>query len=293
MINHVRTLLLNEKGSNSPGYPFQLEEYTPEAFQPQSMPGSCQKIWNLLFGIAPDRAYKNWRLHQLFKIAESSDLFSFWFDLDSRITHGNRDNLKESTNFDKAVVSLGATGQILEYVTSGNTPVVSKIMNSSNQTTSEEDIGLFVTGKLTADDAQGKCRMTWTIQLSVVEVGVSATVDMLCQNTNKLTSYPSELFTASLTRKLDLPGTGLKIQFRQPANETWELDLTARPALDVGTVLANIENTSGIDTDFVLTGKNPAFKTFKKYWDSSLELAEKITAISLGLAYKLEETRNK
>lgn len=257
------------------------------------MPGSCQKVWNVIFGTDPDRAYKNWRLYQLYRLAEVSDLHKFWFEFDSRLTHNNRNNLKESINFDKAIVRRISTGEIIEYITSGNSTVVSKATHEQNQTISEEDIGLFLSGKLTADDIQGKCRTVWTIQTNIVQVGVSANVDVLCQTNNKLTSYSAETFSNNLSRKLDIPDTGLKFQLRQPINESWELDLTARPALDIGVVLANLENTSKVDLDFVLTGKNPAFKTFKTYWENNLDLAEKLTAVSLGLAYKLEETRKK
>lgn len=86
MINHARTLLLNRTRSGThytdPGY-----EYIPQDYRPSRLPENLQAIRNVLFGSTPDSYFLNFRAHELLSYIHGTDLRSFIYDLDPRVTY--------------------------------------------------------------------------------------------------------------------------------------------------------------------------------------------------------------
>lgn len=74
MVNHLRTLLLDLDGRGSPGAGAPGEEYVPADFRPRPMPGELRRVWRLLFGLRPDRAYRNYRLRQYLTLVHEAGL---------------------------------------------------------------------------------------------------------------------------------------------------------------------------------------------------------------------------
>lgn len=84
MINHARTLLLNE---NEPKLQIPGEELIPEEFAPLRLPTFLKIIRSVLFGASPDRLMLNYRLREILTLLHASELGEFVLDLDSRITY--------------------------------------------------------------------------------------------------------------------------------------------------------------------------------------------------------------
>jgi hypothetical protein len=85
MINHIRTLLLNEEAVKHAG---DLEEYVPEEFRKRTEPHSIAKFRYVFFGETPTREELNYRLHQCMVILHTTPaLVRYVIKPDPRITY--------------------------------------------------------------------------------------------------------------------------------------------------------------------------------------------------------------
>lgn len=86
MINHVRTLLMNQpRGSyrvTDPG-----EEYISPRFIAAAWPVALQLFRNTLFGTRPDRLFINFRMRQIMQLLHSTELAADITKDDSRLTY--------------------------------------------------------------------------------------------------------------------------------------------------------------------------------------------------------------
>ena len=281
MINHLRTLLLNEKGSNNPGSLYPLEEYTDPAFTPVVMPYGCMKIWNIIFGTLPDRAYKNWRLYQIGQLSESSDLLKYWYKFDSRITCVGRKSSDESSSFNRVTVGNLLNGKSVEFTNSDNGVTV----DPSQLPKDSEDVGILLSGTMASNESLGQCKSVWKIELT-------SSVDLqITDLTRTVTYYDTLSYNGGLSQLVTLPNTGLSIRLRTAVENSWHVDITTKPRTDIGIALANLKNTANLDIEYVLTGAYPEYVIFSDYWHKNSNAAEQLSALCLGLAYKIEEKR--
>lgn len=288
MVNHIRTLLLNEDGSGKPGNAFPLEEYVPSDFKASDFTFDCLKIWRTLFGFSPDRAYKNWRLYQLSILAEASSLTDYWYKFDPRITHFSKSKRDRSLDYGRVTITRDATATNISYFEGDGILSIDKNLTGFNQTDSPEIIGVYARGVPTADETKGKCLSFWKLDLNNMDE-----LDVQCLNDKTIRDSHNLVFTSGLSQSITLPGTNVTIQLRDVGVTTWSVDIVAKPATDIGTVLANLDNTSEVDIDAIMSGVYSEYKTFKDYWKQNQDTAERLSAIVLALAYKLEEKRQK
>jgi uncharacterized membrane protein len=85
VINHVRTLLVNQDGHGS--LPGAGEEYTPPTYKQVTLTDSLQKLRAVLFGTAPDRQMLLYRTRQFLAILHSTPLADFVVSDDTRLTY--------------------------------------------------------------------------------------------------------------------------------------------------------------------------------------------------------------
>ena len=286
MVNHIRTLLLNEDGAGKPGYAFPLEEYVPTDFKSNKLTFDYLKIWKNIFGYSPDRAYKNWRLHQLSTLAEVSSLGSYWTKFDNRITHFNKEKKDKSLDYGKVVITRDATASTIVYFANDGVITIDRNLDGVNQTDSSEIIGVYARGVPEADEAKGRCTSLWKIDLNS-----SDELDIQCLSDKTIRESYTLVFTGGLSQSVTLPGVNVTLQFRDVGATTWTIDITAKPKTDVGTVLANLESVPDAEMDVILTGSYSEYKTFSDYWKYNQETAERLSAVTLALAYKIEEKR--
>lgn len=288
MINHIRTLLLNENGSNKPGYAFPMEEYVPDDFKADTLVFGCKKIWNVLFGNSPDRAYKNWRLFQLSRLAESSDLLEYWSKFDSRLTHLDKLKVDRSLEYGRIQVSrTGISSANIIYITSETGLSVDTVISEPSQVVDPEMIGVMLSGRPLADDTRGRCISYWKLSLNT-----SNELEVTNINDNSIHDVYTLTFSSNLSQQINLHGSGVIAQFRPIiSNSSWAIDAVAAPAMDLGTVLANLEILSDTDTNFIFSGAFPEYSVFNSYWKENRNSAERLSAITLALGYKIAETR--
>lgn len=86
MINHARTLLLNQSpeaaGPDDTGY-----EYIPTGFKVIPMSTTLGAIHRIIFGVKPDNYFRNFRTRELLSYIHQTELREFVTKLDSRVTY--------------------------------------------------------------------------------------------------------------------------------------------------------------------------------------------------------------
>lgn len=121
MINHARTLLLNQ--SSAEYVPGSLgEEYVPAGYVAASLPTPIVTASKIIFGADPDPEFVNFRLCELLSLIHNTELAEFVYALDPRVTYWPR----QVTDFYQAqknviVAKTGGTLDSLLYV--NGTPI--------------------------------------------------------------------------------------------------------------------------------------------------------------------------
>jgi hypothetical protein len=282
MINHIRTLLLNENGSNKPGAGYPLEEYVPPDFQAIKLPFELKKVWCVLFGLNPDRAYKNWRLHQLLRAAEVSSLFKECLKFDSRSTVFGLNDKTVDGSYGKLIITNVTNRLSSTYVQQGST-----LQTASGD--SSEDVKAFLAGSLSSDDNKGVCYGLYSLKTNNTQITATnlanGSFTQFTQVGSSSNGYrPPVKYISELNANIYLSSDSVG---------EWYVEYVSRPALDLGVVLANLKNLADIDIDFLFSGDLPEYKKFKDYWHRGTDLVDRVTAVVLGLAYKIEEARIK
>jgi hypothetical protein len=86
MINHARTLLLNQARRKTHysdiGY-----EYVPPEFRPVTLTPTLQLVRQLLFGSTPDNYFLNYRCRELLSYVHATELEEYIYRFDPRVTY--------------------------------------------------------------------------------------------------------------------------------------------------------------------------------------------------------------
>jgi len=202
MINHLRTLLLGQRGARSFALDAPGEEYVPPLFVPPHLPSWLRAVQMTLFGARPDRVGLNYRVHQLLGCLHASWLSPHVAAFDPRVTYN-----PESS---PSLWSLPAA------------PVI---------TGSDEYCAII--GEL--PDA-GDGRMKYQVRFSRIDEDCVLVEDLI----SGMQTHAPVLFPNRLSEPIPLPGTQTHVVLRDAA-ATWEVLLYARPSQQLPAMLKTLE----------------------------------------------------
>ena len=264
MFNHARSLLLNLKGSSSPGPDFPGEELVPPEYRPIDTTGYLATVRRALFGSSPDRAMLNYRLKQYMALLHSTELEQYVLALDPRIT------------YDVAAENSLVTNSV--YFT----PTVTQLTGLAQS-------NLFVTGTPNAPDVSGQAYYAFDIQPIVGgDIEVVKTTPK-----PSLTIYQPNLLNDGYTSAIPLGTTGYSVRVLANPGDCWQVSGFLRPQWDLGQIAVQFE-TIGDTVLAELLGitKDEPYYTFSNLWYQHEELAYKLGAILMALVYRMEAVRN-
>ena len=246
MVNEVRTLLLNASrdslGTDSLGY-----EYVSAAFQPFADSALLAKCRRLLFGTNPDAAMKHWRAYELLRCVHTSSLRLLATSTDSRITY------------------LPFTAALFAAFAAKAT--VSPITIAAGQQ-------LYVIGDREVSD-DGRLLKTW--RLDVVD-GANVNVVDAAGNVQA----QGYTITSGLSSLISIDGANLAARFTPGTGASWTLRSLARPATDLGGVVASFEASLTSAEEQALFASNPT--AVLDAWSTSDQLVERAAALALAIA---------
>jgi hypothetical protein len=313
MINHARTLLLNQHpdyaGPDDVGY-----EYIPPTFKPVAMSTPLATIHRILFGSKPDNYFRNFRAAELLGYIHQTELAQFLTALDPRITYWPT----SVTPF------YGAAKKIL----------VEQIVGPPTR--------LTISGAVFASNAVGKSEYTYTAVFGKKNVGgqdekkvfvaqpsygpqisqtfTTDTPVLTLPNTQlnarvdsstiyeRLTTEVGDIFVIEDYSNTDpgelLPGelllerpAGMNIlaltdvgDLIDTVTAAWKVDVRANPTSALITALPNLEFL-GEPLYLDLFGVKPAepYATFLNLWETHPLPAYKLSGIVLAFIYRLNE----
>jgi len=256
MINHARTLLLNRDGNARPEPTFFLEEYVDSDFRALALPYNLSSIYNVLIGSRADDYYANYRLWQYMKILHSTELVSYVYQLDPRVTY-LKDRSAIFSFFPPQGVLLDGTASDLYFI--GET--------------------------LTA----GSCRISYEWILEIMSSMVARTYDVRNPSNVVDSAYT---VTEGLSSPIDMAGQSeLKVQVRSPAiGSKWLIQSLVAPSDGLSVIVSKIKGIGGGFTDALFRGGSP-YDGFKKLWLDYPHIHMSLSAFLLAYIYRVEEVR--
>lgn len=254
MINHLRTLLLNSGVKERQPASYPGEEFVPEEFNPQVLGGVEKALLQALFGPKADRARKNYCLRTALGLLHAGELAPFGSELDKRITYPPFNDSAWLIPFSQSA----ATG--VPNLRATQNPI-------ATSTTSYWHFTITVTSSTNVEVYD--------------EVGVGSGA----------TDFP---VTAGVPAgPIPLGDSGTSVWLTPTTGHRWDVELRARPDLDLPLILSAWESILGTASPEVLFGVDPVepVLSWYKIWSTRSELYYRLPAAILGLGHRLESLR--
>lgn len=259
MINHVRTLILNENGANRPAPDFFMEEYVDPKYGQLSLPAYLAQARTPLFGDGADTSYKNYILRLVMTLLHSTEFASYVYALDPRVTYLNRPS----------------------------------VVGTPNVLTATPTNGLAVTGDAeivgTPDSTPQRVQWDWDVEV------LSGGPPIYQVRVSRRQPYESAIFSVGFadghSDLIPLSGQAqlfFRFKSTMTIGETWAASATILPTVNVSDIVAACEKS--VDTG-QLFGNTDPFKTFGELWRKHVYLNYRLSGYLLAVAYRTEEVR--
>ena len=265
MINHIRTLLLNESGGL--GYPIDYpgEEYVPADYAPVALPAALDGVHAALFGRKDaDRAFKNLRLRQITTLLHAEPTLKEYVSyFDSRVTYFP--DIKKD---------------LFNYLLKG--PVITLVSRNYD----------VVLGDVTTKATSNRIFHTWQCK---VNSGSSVAVTYSDGSGNTVTGvYTYTVGASGLSDPLQLPETTIKQAFSPVTGFEWKVDLLMQPVLSLSELIeATLEKLSATaEKQIFPAGRIEPVTSLYNLWLNHPDKKVKFGAIVLGIAHQIEALRN-
>lgn len=259
MINHIRTLLLNQT-RDAYEADFPGEEYVPTGYRIRTnLPTAIKKARGVIFGATPDRYMLNYRLRQLMPILHETELAEFVTAKDPRLTYWpiRGEELYRG--------SFGTTIDTLNHLGS---PYLAPV------------------GDLVAFEEDGKLHHRWHITvISSTNIEVKRIAAPLRE------AIYSYVLTDNLSNQIPLLGSSLSFVFRGGVGSEWIVEVVARPRKSTGNILASLQNSlTEVDENqlFGIANVEP-LRTFRNLWRKHDKYPYQLGALLLAIAYQTDD----
>jgi hypothetical protein len=259
VVNHFRTLLLNQTGSLAYSPDYIGEEYVPANYVAIQLPDWLQAIWTTLFGANPDRAMLNYRLKEYTSLLHSTpELADYVTAFDSRLTYwpSNNTDLFDTTVFRAVGIPLGSTTKEIYFV---GDPL--DLIVNNDQLYYEWDLLTIATN---------------TVRISTI-TRPSATQDTVFTVADSLSSV------------VPLPTSSLSVRFPSGDGSMWKVKALARPVKTVSDISVALFNNNFVSTTKLFASTAEPYKSFKNMWDQGEILPIKLGGLLLALGYQINE----
>lgn len=258
MINALRTLLLNQPGSNSTGFSYPGEEFVPPTYGAKPLTTDLFTVYQLIFGINPDRAQLNWRLRELLAILHTTPMVEAVLDLDPRVTYlPFNDSLFTQVTEGPVIQPQGSTTDMLY-------PTI--VENVTNQ--------IYYSWMITVLDSTH-------VQIQVLI------------NPGNVPSPVTETYTTSngLSSIVPLPGSPHSIQFQPTSDDQWLLTVLQTPAIGLIDVYNNAKRGVTQDLSNELFGLPlvEPYQSFQNLWQLHPFPSWQLCGLVLALGYRINE----
>jgi hypothetical protein len=261
VINHVRTLLLNQSPSRLSPAQFGYE-FVPASYGPVPLPGILTSLIRTLFGSAPDAAGMNYRLRQYAGLLHAPEIVSQTLADDSRFTYSLEDTRLFLESHQPLVAQIA-----------GNTPVSFTMLPDALKTESN------------------KLEYRWTVIGS--DSGTYGTQDL-----DQYTVQAPPTWANGLSAPVLLPNSGgISVMLgggnSMPTSSRLQVSLIKRPKVELAAIPAAVTRvlTEGVAAALFGAGTPGRFKQFADWWYGSDQLHFQLGGVLLALAHRTDLIR--
>ena len=257
MINHLRTLLLNQSGSLQPGLAYPGEELVAPTYTIKLLPFHLDVVHSLLFGSFHDRAYINWRLREFLPILHDSPMEEAVLDLDPRVTYLPFDNRLYERTGTVITPQPGITDQLYLIQT--------------------QSAFAF------------KSYYNWFID--VVDGSHVSVQDL----SDPINLSPPVIFpygvVDGLSDSIQLPRSPYSFQFQPTSGDAWTVSIVAPPKTSVMDVYKLVKGalTNEILNDIFGSPSVEPYLSFRNVWETSPFPSWQLGALILATGYRINE----
>jgi hypothetical protein len=308
MINHARTLLLNQPRDRM-HYSDYGYEYVPPTFKPVVLPPPLLALRRILFGATPDNYFINFRVNEIMSYIHSTELAEYALRLDPRITYWPKTTKPYFEPSGKRVLITQTYGEPKRLIVAGELDALTAIGKSFNlYTISLRYVPIDGVTTPTLDVRyEGKLNSKFTVSIPDLSappiIALPDTKLNLRLNPNSYQKAYENIIT-ELADFVVIEGYSSRTDrlvderrsFVQVPNESliaqWLVEAKVNPAPLVTTVIPAIEMLGEpVFLDILgLEDKEP-YLTFKNLWFDHPLPAYRLAGIVLALIYRTEELR--
>lgn len=255
MVNHVRTLLLNRASLGDAEHSEPGGAVIPPDYRPRRLPAFLQQMLERLYGTHPERLYQNYRLRQVMMLLHSSELESYVYGLDPRVTYlpFDDDSFFEDVFRRKTTQLAGDTSP------------------------------LIVHGEHEPDEGIGVCTQRYR-----VEVLDDDTVEVIRQTPPLTVSRQTYVREGGLSSYIALIGSGLRIRFHAAPGTAWQVESVARPRIDFTVLMHGVGQALTTDGYAELFSGGEPQRTFRNLWEDHELFPYKYGGLLLAMAYYMD-----
>jgi hypothetical protein len=294
VVNHGRTLLLNQAANAVTPGSFPGEAYIAPTFRPKTWPGHLNRVRRILFGDDPDRPMLNYRIGQYLHVLHASELESSLLALDSRITYRPGESLWTPTMFQPqvSVSDLIRTTYGIGYcglaVTDYAGLTVEEYAGLVDGDCGDANIGeadFFWLGSPDAPDPTGRMYHEFTVKV------LSASTVQVIRHSNprQEVEYPYEL-TNGLSSPAPLFGSGYFFKTRGDVGARWRVTVLNRPQRDLSAIVAELHKLPGETRRYLFgRGKTEPWATWRELFEQHPETPYQLGGLLLSVLYRAEE----
>lgn len=258
MINHARTLILNDAAANRPSLGTYGEEYVPEAYRVLGYAGTLHKVRSVLIGSSGDPLYQNYQLAKLMDVVHANQYVEqYALSLDSRYTYRPYQSAFLDFDFSVDVEEINDKG--MQLTTSG-TPEASAVAGKA--------LYRWTLRSQTGPQLMAKELMTGKTKVYDITVagGLAAPVEL--EN--------------GLTVHLTVPGDSWQV------DAEWSVTTTSRPSNDLSSVIADINGLGAGAVSSLFAG---APSSFYNLWHAGVSLVDQLGGALGSFIYQAEKVR--
>lgn len=314
MINHARTLLLNQSRKQT-HYSDVGYEYIPPNFQPVMLSPSLTAVRQILFGAKPDNYFRNFRCNELMSYIHSTELAEFAYKFDPRVTYWPKLSKPYFEPATKRILITQTYGAPRRLVAAGDLFAITTTGNALNQ--------YVVTLRNVLVDAVEKLqfevkylgRRSAVLNVIVDNIESPPTITLpetnlnLRLNTGALDAvYPKTISSSNNIVTVEMYSPTPQNAFSANTEELptqptialgaieaqWLIETRVHPASIITTGFTSLETIGepAVIDLFGLENKQP-YITFKNLWFDHPLPAYKLSGAVLALIYRTEEMRGK
>lgn len=300
MINHVRTLILNQSASSPSGLNYGLvgSEFIPPTYQPVVLTPALQRLRDVIYGTRPDVMMLLYRTFQLMGLLHGSELSRYvtWFD--TRITYlPIKTDLFDVVYGDRQLSPMRTKQSEVNTTTGEDFLSLIQLAEPYNLRVTNLTVKKVLTALPTArmavvgappTESQGALVYTWMVEVLGDFIRISRIVPA-----PTLTVSQDYTYVGNSTGMIPVPETKLWVELQDVSlGDVFEMSYTAEPTASLAELAYEMKTSFSEDAATVLGNERiEPLRTWQRVWSKSSNTISQFAALLLAMAYRTDVLR--